>query len=148
MQDTENTAIIDDLTITDKTAGIIGRADVMASPVTMFFDEAACREWILKRSHPDGERCPGCHEKISPKQLERFYAAERVKCCSCGKFFTALTGTFLSGCQLSFAEVIALAMFLSPDITDKKIADVLCMSAANVRIWRMKFEAMEKLAHG
>lgn len=151
MQVIDNTAIIDDLTKSvsgGRGSGIVRLADVTASPMIAFFDEAVCREWILKRLHPDGERCPGCGEQIPGKALGRFYAAERVKCFRCGKFFTALTGTFLSGCQLSFAEVIALAMFLSPEFTDKKIADVLGMSAANVRIWRAKFEAMEKLANG
>lgn len=74
--------------------------------------------------------------------------SERIKCCHCEKFFTALTGTFLSGCQLDFREVILLAVLLSPDITDKTIADILKMSSANVRIWRNKFEAMGKLKHG
>ena len=148
MQGIESTAIIDDLIVSGESRGNISRADVMAAPVAGFFNEVACREWILKRLHLSAERCPGCGEKIPEKALPRFYEAERVKCSSCGKFFTALTGTFLSGCQLTFAEVIALAMFLSPDITDRKIAEVLSMSQANVRIWRSRFEAMEKLANG
>ena len=57
-------------------------------------------------------------------------------------------GTFLSDCQLDYYEVILLAILLSPDMSDKTIADILDMSAANVRIWRNKFEVMGKLNNG
>ena len=79
---------------------------------------------------------------IPEKSQPRFWAGERVKCC-CGKFFTALTGTILSGCQLDFREVILLAVLLFLGVPDKVIAGFLRMSTAGVRLWRQKFESIE-----
>ena len=148
MQSIENTASLQESNACRNTSGIFSRGDVTSSAVSAFFNESACRQWIIKRLHPDGACCPDCGKGLSEKSLNRFWSAERVKCCGCGKFFTALTGTFLSGCQLTFSEVIVLAILLSPDFNDKKIAEILDMSPANVRIWRNKFEAMDKLKHG
>lgn len=148
MQDVENTAITIDMTAATERGSKMFRTGVLSAPVSVFFDETACREWVLKRLHQGGPRCPGCGTAVPDKFFPRFYKAERIKCCCCGKFFTGLTGTFLSGCQLTFSEVIALAILLSPELTDRKIADVLGMSAANVRIWRLKFDAMDKLLNG
>jgi transposase-like protein len=148
MQDVENTAITTDMTAATEQGAKMFRTGVLSAPVSIFFDEEACREWVLKRLHQDGPRCPGCGDAVPEKFLPRFYEAERLKCGVCGKFFTGLTGTFLSGCQLTFAEVVALAILLSPELTDKKIADVLGMSSANIRIWRLKFDAMDKLFNG
>lgn len=141
MQNDETTAIMNKSNVFDIT-------DVVADFQANFMNEISCREWVLRRLHPSGAFCPGCGMTVPEKSLQRFWMSERIKCCHCEKFFTALTGTFLSGCQLDFREVILLAVLLSPDMTDKTIADILNMSSANVRIWRNKFEAMGKLKHG
>ena len=133
---------------TTQQPGVFDTSDVVSSLCVDFINESSCRDWVLKRLHPNGACCPGCGVALPEKSLQRFWMADRVKCCQCDKFFTALTGTFLSGCQLDFREVILLAILLSPDITDKIIADVLKMSPANVRIWRAKFEMMGKLKDG
>lgn len=138
----------------DETVAILNKsnvfdiADVIRDFKKKFLNEETCREWVLKRLHPDGAFCPGCGVAVPEKSLQRFWMSERLKCCQCEKFFTALTGTFLSGCQLDYREVILLAVLLSPDINDKTIAEILDMSSANVRIWRNKFEAMGKLKNG
>jgi len=141
MQKNETTAIINNSNIFDIN-------DVLYDFRANFLNEIACREWVLKRLHPAGAYCPACGVAVPEKSLQRFWMSERVKCCHCEKFFTALTGTFLSGCQLDYREVILLAVLLSPDMTDKTIAEILDMSAANVRIWRNKFEALGKLKNG
>ena len=141
MQNDENAA-------TNQQPGIFDISDVVRDLCIDFINESTCREWILKKLHPAGAYCPGCGVAIPEKSLQRFWMSERVKCCQCEKFFTALTGTFLSGCQLDFREVVLLAILLSPVMPDKTIADILKMSAANVRIWRNKFEAMGKLNNG
>jgi len=148
MQSGKNTAILNNSYIGHTSAGLFLCDDVMTAPAHAFFNEAVCREWILKRLHPDGAYCPGCGLAVPERALPRFWEAERVKCSACGKFFTALTGTFLSGCQLDFCRVIRLADLLALGVPDKKIAEILPMSAANVRIWRNKYKAIEKLRNG
>jgi transposase-like protein len=141
MQNDETTAII-------KQSNVFDINDVIHDFRVNFLNEIACREWVLKRLHPSGAYCPGCGVAIPEKSLQRFWMSERVKCCQCDKFFTALTGTFLTGCQLDYREVLLLAVLLSPDMTDKTIAEILEMSAANVSIWRNKFKALGKLKNG
>jgi transposase-like protein len=85
---------------------------------------------------------------IPEKSLQRFWMSERCKCFQCDKFFTALTGTFLSGCQLDYREVILLAVFLSSGRSDKNIAELLDMSVDNAKIWRKKFKVMGELKNG
>ena len=141
MQNSETTAIV-------KKGNIFDINDVLHDFQANFLNEVVCREWVLKRLHPVGAYCPGCGVAIPEKSLQRFWMSERVKCCQCNKFFTALTGTFLSGCQLDYREVILLAILLSPDMSDKNIAEILNMSAANIRIWRKKFKVTGELKNG
>ncbi len=119
-------------------------ADVLREFRAEILDEPWCRLWILKRLHGDLPRCPGCAVSIPEKSLQRFWMGARVRCDACGKFFTALTDTFLSGCHLSFQEVVMLAFMLSIEVPDKRIAELIEISAEAVRIWRHKFEAIEK----
>ena len=137
-----------DKTITIPRRGFFSIDDVIREFRACFLSESACRDWVMKRIHPTGAYCPGCHVAIPEKSLQRFWNSQRVKCCQCNKFFDARTGTFLSGCQMDYREVILLAVLLTPDITDKIIADILNISAENVRLWRNKFEALEKIKNG
>jgi transposase-like protein len=116
--------------------------DVREEFTAKFLDENFCREWILRRLHPQGATCPHCELTIHE---QRFWLARKIKCSQCKKWFTALTGTFLSGCQFTFSEVIVLAMFLSLQVPDKEIAKVLDISSENVRLWRHKFMANQKI---
>jgi transposase-like protein len=112
-----------------------------------FLDETTCRLWILKRLHPEGPHCPACGLSVHDRFEHRFWMCARLRC-PCGKYYTALTGTFLSGSQFSFAEIILLAMFFSLRVSDGEIADILDISADNVRLWRHKFEGNKKLVDG
>lgn len=111
-----------------------------------FLDEAACRSWILTRIHGDGEhRCPGCHVVLDEKSLPRFWEGKRIRCRACGKFFTALTGTFLAGCHMTFRGVILFAIFLHFKISTREIARILRISPETVRLWEIKFQALGRI---
>lgn len=68
-----------------------------------------------------------------------------MRCGSCGKFFTALTGTFLAGTHMNYREIVLLALFLSLDLPFKKIGQLLEISQETVRLWKMKFDAFENM---
>jgi len=115
-------------------------ADIGRQGVAIFFDDNFCRGWILKRLHPEGPRCPGCAERIvGYRSLQSFMRGDRVKCCHCGKYFTALTGTFISGCHLSFPQVILMAILLEAGTDDVHIARMMNISYESVRGWRSRF---------
>jgi len=150
MQGTETIAINDDASLLShseplpRKPGSFGPGDVAQVFCADFFNSDTCREWVINRLHPHGEYCPDCGAHVPEKFIIRFRSGDRLRC-SCGKFFTALTNTFLSGCQLDTREVILLAILLFLGVGDKKIAEFLRMSTANVRLWRQKFEALDTL---
>ena len=109
-------------------------------------DPDLARIWVLKRLHPAGAHCPGCAAAIPDDKLWRFWSNERMSCRNCGKYFTALTGTFMSGCQMDFREVLLMAFLIALGIGDRRIAAIIRMSPENVRLWRMKFNAHTRLA--
>jgi transposase-like protein len=119
---------------------VFGPEDVSRDDVAYFMNEGHCRTWVLTVLHPHGAHCPGCAGLISGgPSLQSFWKGSRVKCCRCGKFFTALTGTFLSGVHLSYAGVIMMAMLIDARADDSQIARLLNMSTEGVRGWRQRF---------
>lgn len=102
-----------------------------------FFDEAACREWVISRLHPGGPACPGCGLKLDDDKS--FRAGKRCHCGRCGRWFTATTRTILEGTHLDFAQVYALALFIELGIPATRTASMLGISADTVRLWMKKF---------
>ncbi len=120
--------------------------DVAASFRAGFLDEDACRAWILGTIHGRGPvRCPECRGEMEGKALQRFWEGKRVCCRRCGKFFTALTGSFLAGCHMTYGEVLLLAVFLHFGISPREIAGILKISPETVRLWDIKFRALDKM---
>ena len=111
-----------------------------------FLDEVACRRWILETMY-DAVcfTCPQCSAPLTEKGLRHFWLSERIRCYACGKFFTALSGTFLQGCHLAFREIILLAVFLCFKIHHREIARILKISPETVRLWHKKFSALERI---
>jgi transposase-like protein len=105
-----------------------------------FLDETACRMWILKSLHGESAiTCPECGSGLTDKGLQRFWSGCRVRCCSCGKFFTSLTGTVLSGVHLEFRAIMLLAVLLFFGVKADYIAGKLDVSIETIRIWKKKF---------
>ena len=104
-----------------------------------FLNAEFCREWVLRKIHPAGVVCPGCSEKIQDKQRTvKFWNGERLSCGFCGKKFTALTGTFLSGTRMNFEEIICLVIMLKTGAVTFDIANKLGCDVTTVRKWRSK----------
>lgn len=149
MEVIENNAIVDDLTHSldgrVTCAGVFTPADALSVFNAHFMDYEFSRIWILKRLHPDGAHCPGCGADVPENKLQRFWSNGRMACRQCGKYFTALTGTFISGSQLDFRNIILLAVLLALRIPARQIAEMTNMSAENVRLWEIKFAALERM---
>jgi transposase-like protein len=121
-------------------------ADVVKAFGADYLDETACRSWILKAIHGTGEaHCPECQVTLSGIASQRFWEGRRICCRSCGKYFTAMTGTFLGGCHLSFQEIILFAVFLYFKIPAAAIAKILKISNETVRLWEIKFQSLERM---
>ena len=120
--------------------------DVLKFLGTDFLDDDYCRLWILTKLHPEEQiSCPECYTALPKKSLPRFWNGRRLRCSNCGKFFSALTKTFLSGCHLQYTGIILLAMFLGLQVPSNIIAEKLGISSESVRLWRQKFQAIERM---
>jgi len=109
-----------------------------------FLDEDVCIRWIIARLHTPVIKCPRCAMIIlDPRRLRRFWNVERLKCEQCGAFFTALTGTVLSGCHMSLREIYLMLVLLGLGVKDKTIADKLNVSRESIRLWRLKLKEKE-----
>ena len=106
-----------------------------------FMDEARCREWITSRLHREGARCPHCGLVLDGDRA--FRAGRRVHCGRCGRWYTARSGTFLQGSQLSDAGIFLLATLLECKVSHDTIAELVGISADTVRLWEKKFRAFE-----
>jgi transposase-like protein len=142
MEVTENKAIL-------KRQGPITPGILLKEFSADFLDDEYCRQWILKKLHPNEDVfCPGCEVSdsvLTGKRAERFWMAKRVKCSYCGKYFTALTDTFLSGIHMTFKEIILLVMLLGLGCSNTSIAKFIGYNEETIRIWRKKFEIIEKI---
>jgi transposase-like protein len=102
-------------------------------------DDAWCQAWVTEKLHQNNARCPRCGKDIPEHLMHSFRDCKRIRCAHCGKYFTALTDTFLSGCHLEFREIVLLSFLLALDVADKRIATILKISPESVRIWKLKF---------
>jgi len=139
MELTDNTAIPDKRDSLGLPAAFMP-ADVLAAFDASFLDETWCRIWVLMKQHPVKARCPSCGQDIPTRLKQSFWDCKRIKCDTCGKFFTVLTGTPLSGSHFDFREIVLLSVLIALGVGDKQIAATLTMSTENVRLWKRKFK--------
>lgn len=142
METTENTATA----INPGTPATFTAADALAAFGPEFLDDGFCRDWVLRRLHPAGVFCPGCGVVIEgDNRLQRFWSGLRLTCPACGKFFTALTGTFLARSQQSFRELVLLAFLLEAGFSNTETARLVRNHPNTVRMWRLKFETLKEV---
>lgn len=124
--------------------GVFTTTTVLQEITPSFFDSRMCKLWIIKQLHPAGARCPSCYKPISEKVLPKFLDNGKVKCSRCGKFFTALTGTFMAGTHMEFTDIFFLALCLEIGLSVKSVADRIGLDQDTVRLWRDKFRLIKK----
>ena len=103
-----------------------------------FLDECRCREWIISLLHGGRMICPGCGIPVRHTGLRRFWLGKRIQCHACEKFFTALTGTFLSGIHLDFRSIVLLLLLIALGLDNTFIARRLNCNPETVRLWKKK----------
>ena len=104
-----------------------------------FLDEAKVRAWVYRKLNPEGPRCAHCGEGLLPgKAATTFWNGGRVCCKKCGGYFTASTGTMISGAALSEREIFLLALLLGFEVPVAEIAEILERTEETVRAWRSK----------
>jgi transposase-like protein len=78
----------------------------MGIGIVAVLEENACRDWWLKRLHPDGACCPGCKQALTTRVVESWRMDATVKCTGCGTWFNNRTGTVLSSLQGSWQQLL------------------------------------------
>lgn len=129
-----------------KILGILNPSQVIKAFTAEFLVEAFCRYWVIEQLHPAKNfKCPECGARIPDNLLRSFWENKRIEC-KCGKWFTALTGTFISGCHMDFREIVFFMLLLGLGVQDKEIARMLKISTESVRLWKLKFKELEGAA--
>jgi transposase-like protein len=115
--------------------------DLTRSLAADFLSADRCRSWVLATLHPEGAHCPYCGRAFSDsKRLQHFQNGDRLRCASCKRFFTALTGTFLSGTHMSFQQVVLLCLLINCNLDVSQAARLLGEHPDTVRLWKIKFK--------
>ncbi|MFQ5481026.1 MAG: MJ0042-type zinc finger domain-containing protein [Thermodesulfobacteriota bacterium] len=128
--------------LTDPLSSGLSPASVAAAFSPASLDEHVCRLWLLSSLHPAGAVCPSCDSRLDVSQSRRFWAGKKLRCKTCGAWFTALTGTPLSGSKLDYRQVYLLAVlteFMAMELTPARVAEIIGVSADTVRFWIKKF---------
>lgn len=102
-------------------------------------NEDACRDWFLRKLHPEGARCPKCGVEItSEKKTRSFWEMKRVGCLSCGRTFSAVTGTPLHKIGIEFRVLYLLLFMVSHGVRPNKMASQLGISTGAAYLWANK----------
>lgn len=110
-----------------------------------FLNEEACRDWVIETLHPWGESCVNCGKELDGTSAIRFLSGNRCQCRACGHWFTARSGTFLQGSQLTYAQVFLLAALIDimeKGLTPDRIAGLVGVTGDTVRNWIRKFKVL------
>lgn len=111
-----------------------------------FLDAGHCRQWVLRRLHPKGARCPECGHALEDEKRVRFWENMRIRCSYCGKYFTALTGTFLNGTHLNFQEMVLFGILWALGLPNRNIAGRIGCSPETIRILKNKSLAISRFS--
>ena len=111
------------------------------SILLIHFSERRCREWVIHELHPDGIYCPSCGVAQDSSRIQLAYSLKRIRCCSCGRKFSAYTGTSLENTQLGPRQIVVMLMLFRMGRPDKDIAHAAQMSRSTAARWRRFFRA-------
>lgn len=114
-------------------AGLVFGAD--------FLDADRCAAFIVDGLHGDAARCPECRTDLDGERRARFRSFGRVRC-TCGKWFSATTGTPLHKAKIDRRQLVLIAYLLSLGVDPARIATAAGVDPETVRIWRLKFQAL------
>jgi transposase-like protein len=105
-------------------------------------NEEACRDWFLRKLHPDGARCPKCGQEItSEKKANSYWDMKRVSCLACGRSFSAVTGTSLHKIGIEFRALYLLLFLVTHGVRVNRIAANLGISTGAAYLWANRAKA-------
>lgn len=118
--------------------------DVFREINSNYLNSHSCMMWIVKKLHPGGARCPSCLNPIQATGYSRYLTGQQIRCNKCGKFFTVLTGTFLSGTHMEYHDIFFLAFLLELGLSTKQISEKMTLDPDTIRLWKAKFDLVRK----
>ena len=110
-----------------------------------FLDEAACTDLIIEILHGQAPVCPSCRHEVAGPRLQAYRQGRRIRCDSCGKFFSVLSDTCFSGTHMNFREIVLLILLVSLNLPDRTVAALTRQNQETVRLWRKKLSVLDKI---
>jgi transposase-like protein len=106
-------------------------------------DLEKCRHILIEAIHGSRRECPQCRHDLrtNSRKLKRFETMERMKCPSCSKWFTALTGTVLSSTHLDIRLFVLMCFLIHLDLPAQLIAKITGLYPETIRVWVDRIKA-------
>mgnify|MGYP001562291985 FL=1 len=97
-------------------------------PISVFFDERKCYEFLMELLHPEGLRCPCGHPlplDQAPHKRQRRPCVVDYQCCFCGSVFNIFTNTVWSGSSYKCSVILRILQGFSEGITTLHLSQEL-----------------------
>ena len=116
----------------------------ITSDIQEFFvpmlDPDHCREWLIDWLHPDGAACPKCGYVPKRRAAARWRKGTRVCCYDCKTYYSAWSGTILSGAHMGPVALVLMFYLMGLGLPEKVIAARLQVSPDTIKLWRNKIK--------
>jgi transposase-like protein len=94
-------------------------------------DEDVCHQYLLKRLHPEGLKCPHCRcdERYTVKKNTWF---DGYKCKACGKYYTMYTGTQFEKTRQSASKIVLILRGIAKGESTARMSRELKLNRENL----------------
>ena len=108
------------------------------SELPNLLEENRLRCFFLNIFHQSKAVCIHCGKPLSDRAAKTFLEYRITSCINCHQKVQFFQRTALQNAKISPEKFFLLAVFLSLEVPVRKISDVLGLSPATIRLWKMK----------
>ena len=103
-------------------------------------DEKKSIKHLIKFIHGNSVKCIDCKSELD---IEKISSNSFIRC-KCGKKQSWKSNTIFQGTRLSARELILIKHYLDMNVEDKEISKILSLSVDTIRLWKYRFENINK----
>jgi len=96
-------------------------------PIGELMDEDACLNWLERRLHPEGMRCPRCGSQ-NRREFRMGQAFPSYRCRDCNRPYTVVTGTAFEKTHQRPSQVVLLLRGVAQGVSTAQLSRELGLS--------------------